>query len=99
MEKLFTYGTLQDSEIQQKLFGRILKGKTDILVGYVLSNIVIDGNEYSAVTLKLGEQVQGVVYDLSLDEFKLTEKYEGNSYKIIKTRLLSGVKSWVYVLA
>lgn len=74
-------------------------GEEGTLENYVLSTIRIDGEEYSIAVFKSGEQVSGVVYDLNPTELKSADKYEGKSYKRIKTKLLSDAESWVYVLA
>jgi len=42
MIKLFTYGTLQHDDVQENLFGRILQGTPETLVGYVLKEIQIE---------------------------------------------------------
>ena len=41
MEKLFTYGTLQDSTVQMTVFHRTVKGTPDTLGGYLKSQIKI----------------------------------------------------------
>lgn len=40
-ELLFSYGTLQQEEVQLATFGRKLEGKLDQLLGYVLSMLKI----------------------------------------------------------
>ena len=42
MQKLFTYGTLQHQDIQEDIFGRILKGTPETLVGYIVNTIKIE---------------------------------------------------------
>ena len=42
MIKLFTYGTLQHTDIQEDLFGRRLVGTPETLVGYALQEIQIE---------------------------------------------------------
>ncbi|MFD0779298.1 hypothetical protein ACFQZF_13330 [Flavobacterium myungsuense] len=44
MEKLFTYGTLQDRDIQENIFGRILRGTSETLVGYELKKLKLKKN-------------------------------------------------------
>jgi hypothetical protein len=41
MENLFSYGTLQQENVQIKNFGRSLSGTLDILQGYRLEDLVI----------------------------------------------------------
>jgi hypothetical protein len=42
MQKLVTYGTLQNDDIQESLFGRILQGTPETLIGYKLNEIQIE---------------------------------------------------------
>ena len=42
MENLFAYGTLKDKEVQENVFGRVLKGTSDKLIGYVITRIPIE---------------------------------------------------------
>ena len=41
MESLFSYGTLQQKNVQLKNFGRILDGFKDVLQKYILKEIEI----------------------------------------------------------
>lgn len=41
MELLFSYGTLQQEEVQIENFGRELKGTKDFLPSYVLAEVKI----------------------------------------------------------
>ena len=41
MEKLFSYGTLQQTEVQIETFGRELYGIKDALVGYTVGEVEI----------------------------------------------------------
>ena len=42
MENSFAYGTLKDKEIQETIFGRVLTGTPDKLVGYAIKEINIE---------------------------------------------------------
>jgi hypothetical protein len=42
MPLLFSYGTLQQDNVQQATFGRLLKGSADALVGYAQSMVTIE---------------------------------------------------------
>ena len=41
MEKLFSYGTLQQPTVQIATFGHELQGRSDTLIGYVLTEVEI----------------------------------------------------------
>lgn len=48
MPLLFSYGTLQQKQVQLANFGRELTGSKDILQGYVVGEIKITGRTCSA---------------------------------------------------
>ena len=99
MEKLFTYGMLQDTKVQGNLFGHTLIGIPDTLTGYEHAEgiIEIEGGKYDVARIKAGSKIEGVVYELNKSELKIADKYEGKDYERIKVKLLSGAESWVYV--
>lgn len=96
MEKLFTYGSLRNSEIQQKLFNRILTGTLDTLIDYEKGNVVIEGKIFNVAISKAGSQIEGEVYELDQKELERSDRYEGNSYKRVRITLLSGTEGWIY---
>lgn len=95
---LFTYGTLQENAIQLDLFGRILIGIKDVLVGYKISE-----NKYEGIypvlfqTKNTADIVTGKTYELSTLELEKANAYEGLDYKRVKVTLMSGKKAWVYI--
>ncbi|MEK7227704.1 MAG: gamma-glutamylcyclotransferase family protein [Patescibacteria group bacterium] len=97
MEKLFTYGSLRSKEVQKKLFGRELVGKPDALHNFSVSLIEISGIKYPIAEPKIGGRISGIVYQLSEDEFRRTDVYEGEKYERTKLKLESGDESWVYI--
>ncbi|MET6991230.1 gamma-glutamylcyclotransferase family protein [Sediminicola arcticus] len=96
--QLFTYGTLQDQDIQLQLFGRVLSGEPDILIRYQLSKKKIMGR-YTVIhkTNDPINRLEGIRYSLALQELLDTDTYEGEAYKRILVTLASGKKAWVYV--
>ncbi len=97
MQKLFTYGSLQKPEIQNKLFGRLLTGTPDTLAGYGVFIVEIEGKKYNNISPKVEEKVDGFVYELSDTEIERADRYEGRSYKRAVVKLQSGVESFVYI--
>ncbi|MCM8569456.1 gamma-glutamylcyclotransferase [Gramella jeungdoensis] len=103
MEHLFVYGTLQDKRIQQKLFGRSVDGKDDLLSGYEKYRIRIPDNPsgifYPAIKSSADQKniVQGTLLQLDREELIKADRYEGNSYLRKKLNLESGITAWVYV--
>jgi len=105
-ENLFSYGTLQKTQVQLKLFGRLLNGAKDILSGYKLSPIEIkeksflakgeDKNQMTLIPSK-DEMVEGTVFEISEEELLLADKYEPENYKRLKVALESGKEAWIYL--
>ena len=102
MENLLAYGTLKDKEIQEKIFGRVLKGTPDKLIGYSLSRIPIE-EEFGIIHYPIIKQTQnpedsidGICYQLNDRDLELADKYEGMHYKRIKVQLHSNQIAWVF---
>jgi gamma-glutamylcyclotransferase (GGCT)/AIG2-like uncharacterized protein YtfP len=109
MPLIFSYGTLQQHEVQLATFGRLLQGRQDELVGFAPSLVEI---EDSALATALGRthhdnvtfngrndsRVGGMVFEISDAELADADRYEEQaSYKRIHTTLASGTQAWVYV--
>lgn len=108
MNLLFSYGTLQQENVQLETFGRILQGEKDALLGYKLDYIEIFDEE---VLRKSGQQfhpilspsedpndrVEGVLLVLTDDELKEADAYEVDSYKRVKVSFLSGKEGFIYI--
>ena len=108
MNLLFSYGTLQQENVQLETFGRILQGEKDALLGYKLDYIEIFDEE---VLRKSGQQfhpilspsedpndrVEGVLLALTDDELKEADAYEVDSYKRVKVSFLSGKEGFIYI--
>lgn len=95
---LFSYGTLQDREVQQAVFQRVLEGHTDSLIGFRLLPDKVYGN-YPAVEYSgdLNFSVDGVAYRLLEGELKAADAYEGPGYIRKQLQLTSGITAWVYM--
>ncbi|MGB5667924.1 MAG: gamma-glutamylcyclotransferase family protein [Maribacter sp.] len=95
---LFTYGTLQDEQIQLSLFSRKLKDTKDALANYKLSDKkVTDSYPTIRYTGNSIDILEGKVYVLTHKELMLADSYEGIAYRRIEVVLMSGKKTWVYV--
>lgn len=98
MEYLFTYGTLQDVQVQHYIFQRKLKGQPDTLPGFKrLENVVYDRYPLVIKTGHLQETVEGTVYEVSEEELHKADVYETSAYHRVKLSLLSGKSAWVYI--
>ena len=102
MENLFAYGTLRDKEVQESIFGRVLKGTPDKLKGYAVKKITIEEEfgmtEYPIITATHNpeDSISGILYHLSQRELQLADTYEGIHYKRIQVELHSNEIVWVY---
>lgn len=105
MENLFAYGTLKEKEIQETIFGRVLKGTPDKLIGYAIKEISIEEEfgiiQYPIITETQNpeDSIDGILYQLSEREIELADKYEGMHYKRIQVELHSNETVWVYSAA
>lgn len=108
MEKLFSYGTLQQEEVQLATFGRKLTGTQDALIGYKLSMLKItdshvlatSGKEFHPIVSRTGhadDTVEGTVFEVTQQEILQADRYEVGDYQRIFAPLRSGKSAWVYV--
>ncbi|WP_159011583.1 gamma-glutamylcyclotransferase family protein [Bradyrhizobium sp. S69] len=107
---LFSYGTLQQDEVQLSSFGRLLDGQEDAMVGYRQSLVEITEPEVIRTSGKRfhpiveasdnpGDEVKGKVFRITDTELKAADDYEVADYKRIQVLLRSGNSAWVYVRA
>jgi len=108
MEKLFSYGTLQQEEVQLAIFGRKLIGTPDHLVGYHLSMLKItdphvlatSGKEFHPIVNHTGhadDTVEGTVFEITPEELAQADRYEVEDYQRVSAPLRSGQSAWLYV--
>jgi len=82
MKSLFVYGTLMFPEIQRKIIGRCPKKQRATLHGYARYKIK-DAN-YPAAIPEPESVIQGyVLFELTDEELKRIDQYEGAEYKRI----------------
>jgi hypothetical protein len=107
MPLLFSYGTLQRSEVQLSTFGRLLTGEADELVAYEQSTLRIDDPEFVAASGKAEHavvrfngrsesRVRGMVFEVTDAELAKSDEYEPDGYTRISATLASGRQAWVY---
>jgi gamma-glutamylcyclotransferase (GGCT)/AIG2-like uncharacterized protein YtfP len=107
---LFSYGTLQQDDVQMSSFGRLLEGQADAMPGYRQSLVEItdpeviktSGKRFHPIVEPSGnpaDEVQGRVFRITDAELKAADEYEVSDYKRIEVPLRSGKKAWVYVKA
>jgi gamma-glutamylcyclotransferase (GGCT)/AIG2-like uncharacterized protein YtfP len=106
---LFSYGTLQQENVQLATFGRLLQGQRDELLEFEQSLVRIQDPQLVAKSGKThhanvtfngrkDSRVIGTVFEITDAELAAADQYEQlASYKRIATRLASGKNVWVYL--
>ena len=107
MPLLFSYGTLQQEDVQLLTFGRRLVGHPDEIIGFEQGLFEIDDPEFVATSGKAqhaivrfngrsDSRVKGTVFELSDSELASADEYEPAGYKRVTATLASGEQAWVY---
>jgi gamma-glutamylcyclotransferase (GGCT)/AIG2-like uncharacterized protein YtfP len=109
MPLLFSYGTLQQKEVQIVTFGRELGGTHDVLPGFALSTVLIQNPDVVALSGieehlivrpgNLSDEVSGMVFEITAEELAQADTYETQDYERIELLLASGRRAYVYVAA
>tara|TARA_R110000868_G_scaffold121550_3_gene322383 strand:- start:654 stop:1286 length:633 start_codon:yes stop_codon:yes gene_type:complete len=95
---LFTYGTLQEREVQLGVFSRPLNGFEDELPQYIISKEKVADLYPTLLHTGVKEDIiKGQVYTLSHQELQKADKYEGAAYERILIQLASGKNAWAYI--
>ena len=101
MPLLFSYGTLQQENVQMSTFGRRLQGQHDELPQYEPSKVPAAGGGFHAnVTFngRSDSRVKGTVFEVTDAELAAADRYEEPAaYVRIAVSLASGRQTWVYV--
>jgi gamma-glutamylcyclotransferase (GGCT)/AIG2-like uncharacterized protein YtfP len=111
MPLLFSYGTLQQEDVQRSTFGRLLDGQPDALAGFEKSSLRIDDPQVVAaygtanhVTVTFNgrpdSRVTGTVFEVTDPELAIADRYETVAqYSRVAVVLASGKQAWVYAHA
>ena len=109
MPLLFSYGTLQEENVQLSTFARRLAGDRDELVSFEPSSVPIEdpqvvtatGQTHHANVTPTGDEdsrVPGMVFEITDAELARVDQYEAAfSYTRLTASLASGRHAWVYV--
>lgn len=109
MPLLFSYGTLQQDDIQLSTFGRLLNGHRDELVGFAPALVKIEPPELAVRlgkthhndarrTASESDRVAGMVFEVTDAELARCDDYEKEfDYDRVMAPLASGKEAWVYV--
>lgn len=107
---LFSYGTLQQADVQLATFGRLLTGDADALPGFKQSMVRItdpaviatsgaDHHPIVAASPDKTDEAPGTVFVITEAELHAADTYEVSDYKRVAVRLKSGRDAWVYIKA
>lgn len=107
---LFSYGTLQQENVQLSSFGRLLKGEDDTMQGYRQSMLEIldpdvvarSGKKFHPVVEASpdpADSVAGKVFEITEAELAAADRYEVADYKRVNVQLGSGKAAWAYIKA
>lgn len=109
MPLIFSYGSLQDEAVQRSVYGRLLRGEPDSLVGWVRTLIEVP-KSHKAASLgtthyanvepspQTSSRVPGMVLELTDSELEASDGYEREAeYVRVLITLASGRSAWVYV--
>lgn len=96
LELLFAYGTLLEPAIQNNVIGRLVPSEEDSIEGYAKTTIELNCGKFPAIVKKNGGVVFGKVLELTHDELRFCDIYEGEDYKREKIITRCGVEAWVY---
>jgi gamma-glutamyl AIG2-like cyclotransferase len=110
MVGLFSYGTLQQPEVQRANYGRLLDGRPDALTGYRLEPVTIDDPAVVELSRKAvhtiaratgdpSDRIAGVVFELTEAELAATDAYETGAYTRALVVLESGRSAFAYLAA
>jgi hypothetical protein len=105
--RLFSYGTLQQADLQKSLFGEEVPGRPDRLPAYRLALLAITDPEVTALsgaaehpiaqyTGDPADYIDGTVLELTDAQLAAADDYEVDDYTRAVAPLASGVQSWVY---
>jgi gamma-glutamylcyclotransferase (GGCT)/AIG2-like uncharacterized protein YtfP len=108
--RLFTYGTLRDPVVQQRLFGRLVPGFPDAIPGFRLGEVTISdeaaiATSGTAVHLVVdrtddpADRVVGMVLALTPAELEIADAYETADYRRVTVTLASGAEAFLYARA
>jgi hypothetical protein len=109
MSLLFSYGSLQEADVQRSTLGRLVDGLRDELPGFETALVPISrpelvaasGKSHHANVLFNGNdqsRVRGVVFEVTDAELARIDEYEAAfSYRRLTALLASGREAWVYI--
>ncbi len=104
---LFSYGTLQQANVQVATFGRLITAHPDELAGFVVvpleiadaKVVAISGAAIHTIARHSGnpaDVIRGVVFEITPAELEAADSYEVSATRV-EVELASGAKAFAYV--
>lgn len=104
---LFSYGTLQQENVQLETFGRTLVGQPDTLMGYEVKDLEItdeaviktSGKKIHPISVKVPgskAELEGTLFEVTDEELTNADKYEVSDYTRVLETFASGKQGWIY---
>ena len=98
MPLLFSYGSLQRTDVQQSTFGRVLDGARDEIAGWQIVPPSPTGSPHANAIRSMASRVTGSAFDVTDAELAAADAYEKrDGYVRVAIRLESGSEGWMYV--
>ena len=85
--------------MQHRVFGRLIGGLRDVLEGFELGVISIDGRDYPVLRPGGSTRIDGLVLRLADQNLEKADAYETAVYRRIEVTLVSRRRAFVYVAA
>ena len=105
--RVFSYGTLRQTNVQRALYGRDVPTTDDELIGFRLDwlritdpvVIATSGSDRHPVLVRgeASDRVSGSCLELTPAELRATDAYEVDDYARREATLASGRTAWVYL--
>ena len=110
MHLLFSYGTLQQANVQVSLFGSALHTRAAVLPGFAIEYLLItdpeviatSGSDRHPILVATGnpaDQVSGSVLELTDSQLAAADAYEVDDYARQSVTLETGEKAFAYLPA
>jgi hypothetical protein len=105
---LFSYGTLQQREVQLATYGHELAGIPDAVAGYLLEPLAITDPDVVRISGKAvhiiarasgdaADRISGTLFEITESELSATDDYEVDVYGRVEVSLESGRIAFMYV--
>ena len=102
MPLLFSYGTLQQEDVQRSTFGRTLSGERDELPQHERAVVVQGELRHANAKFNgdVGSRVAGTVFVVTDEELALADTFEAPfEYERVEVTLESGKRAWAFVFS